>query len=197
MPAEVLSTYVALLRGINVGGNNLISMAALEDCFRALGHQDVSSYINTGNVIFRAGADPHHTQELGASIEEALADRFPERIRTLVRDLDAMRALVEDIDSIWPDSTQDKRNVIFLAPEIDDEHVLDGLQPKPEIEEVRYLPGALLWSARKEYLTRSQMLKLSRLPIYQGMTVRSPGTTRHLYELMLLAETAGAGGEGG
>jgi hypothetical protein len=103
-----------------------------------------------------------------------------------------MRALVEDLDRIWPDGSQDKRNVIFLAAEIDTERVLDGLQPKPDIEAVRYRPGVLLWSARKEYLTRSQMLKLSPLPIYQGMSIRSPGTTRRLYELMLRVEAAGA-----
>jgi uncharacterized protein (DUF1697 family) len=165
-------------------------MPALEDCFRGLGYQEVSSYINTGNVIFRA--NPGHPHELAATIEDALAGRFPERILTLVRDLEAMRALVEDIDRIWSGGAQDKRNVIFLAPEIDNERVLDGLQPKPDIEAVRYRPGTLLWSARKEFLTRSQMLKLSRVPIYQGMSIRSPGTTRRLYELMLQAEAANA-----
>jgi uncharacterized protein (DUF1697 family) len=192
MPAHDLIPYVALLRGVNVGGNNLIPMSELDECFRALGYRDVGSYINTGNVIFRA--PPTDARELAATIEETLGGRFPQRIRTLIRDLDQMHALVEEIDRTWPSPADEKRNVIFLAPEIDSDSVLDGLHPKPDMEVVRYLPGTLLWSAKKQYLTRSQMLKLNRLPIYQGMTVRSPGTTRRIYELMVRAASGGEPG---
>lgn len=186
MPADRLTPYVALLRGINVGGHNLISMPELEGCFRALGYRDVGSYINTGNVIFRER--PTDARVLEANIEQALHGRFSEHIRTLVRDLDQMQAIVEDIDRTWRTGADEKRNVIFLAAEIDNEAVLDGLHPRADIESVRYLPGVLLWSAKQQYLTRSQMLKLNRLPIYQGMTVRSPGTTRRIYQMMLRAE---------
>jgi uncharacterized protein (DUF1697 family) len=186
MPADGLTSYVALLRGINVGGHNLISMPELRECFRVLGYRDVGSYINTGNATFRAS--PTDARDLEANIEQALDSRFPQRVRTLIRDLEQMQSLVEDIDQTWPNSADEKQNVIFLAAEIDDETVLHGLQPRAEIESVRYRPGALLWSAKKQYLTRSQMLKLNRLPIYQGMTIRSPGTTRRICQMMLRGE---------
>ena len=50
-----MTGYVALLRGINVGGNNLIRMPALKACFDAGGFEDVSTYIQSGNVLFRSG----------------------------------------------------------------------------------------------------------------------------------------------
>lgn len=189
MPADGLTSYVALLRGINVGGHNLIPMSQLQECFRVLGYRDVDSYINTGNVSFRAR--PTDPRDLEATIERALAPRFPQRVRTLIRDLDQMQALVEKIDRTWPSPADERQNVIFLASDIDSATVLDGLQPRSEIESVLYVPGALLWSAKKQYLTRSQMLKLNRLPIYQGMTIRSPGTTRRICQMMLRA-AAGA-----
>ena len=186
MPGFEVTSYGALLRGINVGGNNLVSMSELEECFRALGYSDVRSYINTGNVVFRAPQTDRG--EVEATIERALDRQFSRPIRTFVRDLDQMRALVAEIEKMWPTPAEERRNVIFLAPEVDSQDVLDGLRPKPDIEAVRYLPGALLWSATMQHLTRSQMLKLNRLPIYQGMTVRSPGTTRRIYELMVGAD---------
>lgn len=44
--------YLALLRGINVGGKNKVAMAELRDCFEAQGFADVSTYINSGNIFF-------------------------------------------------------------------------------------------------------------------------------------------------
>ena len=67
-----MTTYVALLRGINVGGNNMVSMADLRTSFAGLGFSDVASYINSGNVLFRAKSkDPRAL----AFLEEVLLGR--------------------------------------------------------------------------------------------------------------------------
>ena len=49
---KALNVYVALLRGVNVGGNNMISMSALKESFTALGFAQVTTYINSGNIMF-------------------------------------------------------------------------------------------------------------------------------------------------
>ena len=49
-----MSKYIALLCGINVGGKNKVSMPVLKEAFEAAGFADVKTYINSGNVIFRA-----------------------------------------------------------------------------------------------------------------------------------------------
>jgi uncharacterized protein (DUF1697 family) len=184
------TTFVALLRGINVGGNNLIRMDELEACFRALGHSEVSTYINSGNVIFRSASNDGRGHE--AEIETTLEPRFSTRIRVVVRDLAQIESVLEHMRQIWNETSDEKRNVIFLTSEIDREDLLSGLEIQPELESVRYFPGVLLWSANKRHLTRSTMLKLGRMAIYQGMTVRSPNTTHRIYELMRKADAAGS-----
>lgn len=185
------TTFVALLRGINVGGSNLIRMGELEACFRALGHSVVTTYINSGNVIFRSASDDGRGHE--AEIENALESRFSTRIRVVVRDLAQIEAVLEHIRQIWSETGEERQNVIFLTSEVDRQDVLSGLEIKPELESVRYFPGVLLWSASKRHLTRSTMLKLNRMAIYQGMTVRSPNTTRRIYEVMRDVDAAAAG----
>jgi uncharacterized protein (DUF1697 family) len=66
--------YVALLRGINVGGNNLIKMPTLKACFEGEGFRDVATYIQSGNVLFTAGRADQRA--LTGQIEKALSGMF-------------------------------------------------------------------------------------------------------------------------
>lgn len=74
-----MPTHVALLRGINVGGNNKVPMAELRQVVSALGHSEVSTYIQSGNVIFTPGRGdaPELARELEAAIEENFGVRSP------------------------------------------------------------------------------------------------------------------------
>ena len=81
--------YVALLRGINVGGSNLIRMPALKACFEAERLQDVATYIQSGNVLFTA--DRSSQQALTARIEKALSRTFAYEARVVVRSFEQMR----------------------------------------------------------------------------------------------------------
>lgn len=65
-----MTRYVALLRGINVGGNNLIKMTALKACMEALGFEAVATYIASGNVLFGA---PNTTTALCRMLAEKVA----------------------------------------------------------------------------------------------------------------------------
>ena len=66
--------YVALLRGINVGGRNKVPMADLREVVTSLGHTGVSTYIQSGNVLFST-ADTDNAK-LAAALESAIEDRF-------------------------------------------------------------------------------------------------------------------------
>ena len=70
-----VTSYVALLRGINVGGSNLIRMVALKACFEAKGFRDVATYIQSGNVLFTASRGNQAT--LTGRIEKALSKTSP------------------------------------------------------------------------------------------------------------------------
>ena len=74
MKVKTLNVYVALLRGVNVGGNNMISMGALRESFARLGFEKVASYINSGNIIFRT--KENDARKLEKKIEQMLAKEY-------------------------------------------------------------------------------------------------------------------------
>jgi len=170
------TTYVALLRGINVGGHDLISMADLKHIFVALGFRKVKTYIDTGNVIF-VGTETSPRQVEGL-VEDALAKRFPHPVSVIAHSLAEMEQIIQHVPSHWLTATDQKCNVIFLR------HILKNFKPKPDIEELHYHPGVLFWSAKTSSLTKSNMLKVSTMPIYKDMTVRVLHTTQRIYQIM-------------
>ena len=176
------TVFVALLRGVNVGGNNIIKMSSLKTSFEKIGFTEVSTYINSGNILFKA--KERDARKLERKIEALLSEAYKLGCKVVVRSLSEMATLVENLPKNWDGDKQWKYNVIFLRHSIDSEKVLDELAPKPDIEQVVYYPGTLLWSARIRDLSRTTMLKLSSQKIFQDMTVRNTNTTRKLYELM-------------
>jgi uncharacterized protein (DUF1697 family) len=175
--------YVALLRGINVGGNNIIRMADLKDAFEKMGFQSVSTFIQSGNVLFEATKTDGRALE--GQIEKALQKQFHYSARVLVRSQKEMENTVKHFPKRFADGTW-KHNVIFLSDTIDVKDFLEKCQLKSGIEEAGYAQGVLFWSAKLDTITRSNMLKLSSRPEYQGMTVRNVNTTKKILQLMNL-----------
>ena len=186
MGKSTANLFVALLRGVNVGGNNMISMSSLKKSFEALGFNDVVTYINSGNIIFKSKeAD---ARKVESKIEKMLSKEYQLDSRVVLRSLSEMEKLVQNLPKNWTADRDWRYNVIFLRHTIDSEDILRELELKKDIEEVVYHPGALLWSAQISELTRTNMLKLSSRKMYQDMTIRNQNTTRKLYELMKKSE---------
>lgn len=174
--------YIALLRGINVGGNNKIDMKQLKTAFEQAGMNNVVTYINTGNIIFE---DEDHTKgELAELLEAVILNEFGLPIRVVVRSLDDIETMMRSLPDSWTNDDSIKSDVLFLWAEIDDESVLDKLDIRPEIEHAIYVPGALLWSIDRKNANKSGLLKLVGTKIYKQMTVRNVNTARKIYELM-------------
>jgi uncharacterized protein (DUF1697 family) len=178
-PANI---FVALLRGVNVGGNNIISMSSLKTSFEKMGFSDVSTYINSGNILFKA--KERDARKLETKIEAMLSKEYKLGCKVVVRSISEMESLIANLPKNWDGDNQRKYNVIFLRHSIDSEKVLESLGAKPEIEKVVYYPGTLLWSALISDISRTTMLKLSSQKVFQDMTVRNTNTTRKLHELM-------------
>jgi uncharacterized protein (DUF1697 family) len=157
-------------------------MPALKERLERLGFQGVVTYINSGNVVFRATAADG--REVERRIDRVLARDFGLPVKAVVRSHAEMARLVKTIAKTWTLNPAWRYNVMFLRHPIDSPKVLDGIELEPDIERLRYCPGTLLWSARINALTRTTMLKLVSRPIYQDMTVRNVNTTRKVFELM-------------
>ena len=177
-----LFTYVALLRGINVGGNNIIPMKALQATFVKMGFSGVRTYIQSGNVIFQSPL--LDARKLEKTIEQVLSKKYDYEARVVIRSLEEMVNIVKNIPKNWFTDKDKKLNVLFLRHTIDSKKILDDLHPKEKIETVIYQPGVLFWSANTSDLTRTSMVKLSSQKVYKEMTVRNLNTTLKIFELM-------------
>ncbi|MBS2015445.1 MAG: DUF1697 domain-containing protein [Deltaproteobacteria bacterium] len=178
-----LSTYVALLRGINVGGNNVIPMKALKVTFEELKLTNVKTYIASGNVLFQCA--PVDCRKLEKKIEGALRNAHAYDARVVLKTKDELLSIAHAMPRAWKKQDPAVRyNVCFLRHEIDDPKILEELSPKKGIEQLSYTPGALFWSAHRDDLTRTAMVKLSSHRLYKDMTVRNANTARKLAELL-------------
>ncbi|MFC9709386.1 DUF1697 domain-containing protein [Paenibacillus sp. NPDC056933] len=180
--------YVALLRGINVGGNNQINMKQLKETFEQAGMLDVVTYINSGNIIFADHQERSDANaELAQILEQAITVDFSLQIKVMVRNLDEIRTVIQALPEEWTNDATAKSDVMFLWDEVNDVSVLDRLPIKPEIGTLLYVPGAILYSVSKEDASKSGMNKLVGSKVYAYMTVRNVNTTRKIYTLMLAA----------
>lgn len=178
--------YVALLRGINVGGNNKISMKLLKETFEQAGMTAVTTYINSGNIIF---ADLSHSQEeLPELLEQAIIKDFSLNIKVMIRNIDEIRTVVEALPDSWSNDDQLKSDVMFLWEEADKPSVLDELPIKPGIGTLLYVPGAILYAVERHNVNKSGMTKLIGSKLYRYMTIRNVNTTRKIYQLMQAAD---------
>src|ERR1043165_559588 len=181
-PKLRLNLFVALLRAVNVGGNNMISMSSLKQSFESLGFTHVSTYINSGNIIFKAKETD--ARKLEQKIERMLVKDYELGSKGVVRSISEMEQLVQSLPRGWGGDSSWRYNVIFLRHSIDSEDILAELPANDDVEQVVYRPGTLLWSAQVDQISRSKMAKLSTRKVFQDMTVRNLNTTKKLYELM-------------
>jgi uncharacterized protein (DUF1697 family) len=180
--------YLALLRGVNVGGNNIIPMAALRDCFADLGAADVATYIQSGNVLFdggRRGAAAWTTR-----IEAALSERFGYAASVVLRDRDALRAVVAGAPAGFgtePDRV--RSDVLFLKGPSTAADVVAAMKPHEGVDSMAAGDGVVYFERLIERASQSALSKVVSLPVYREMTIRNWRTTTTL--LSMLDERAG------
>jgi uncharacterized protein (DUF1697 family) len=176
-------TYLALLRGINVGGKNIIKMADLRSCFEAEGFRDVASYIQSGNVVFRSPSTALST--LTKRIEKMLAAAFDYEASVVMRSRKQMQAVVSDAPAGFGEQPETYRyDVIFLKAPLTSTAAMEGVPARPGVDESWTGSGVLYFSRRIDQASRSYLSRLASMPVYQRVTVRNWNTTTRLLELM-------------
>lgn len=173
--------YIALLRGINVGGNTMISMAELKKCFADLGFENVASYINSGNLAF----DTRKSSEL------KLAERIEKAVEQLVgKNVQVMVRQQKDIESVLANNPYEgeyashkEMHVLFLKTELpaDKKQLLADAVPTGERFSVigREIFCHLPTGVADSYLGRGQFEKLLKVSV----TARNWRTVEKLAEL--------------
>jgi uncharacterized protein (DUF1697 family) len=174
--------YVALLRGINVGGKTLVKMADLKTCVEGIGFDNVSTFISSGNVLFESGE--RDAAKLQTKVERAIEKRFRLPVKVVVLNRASYARIVKAIPKAWIGDAGVRANVAFLRAGADAKGVVRELEPDPAIEQVKAVRGAILWATKRTALNRSVMRKLIAGAVYKEMTVRNLNTTLQLHELL-------------
>jgi uncharacterized protein (DUF1697 family) len=190
---KALTTYLILLRGINVGGKNKVPMGELRGLLAELGFRNVRTYIQSGNAILQSGLK---AQTVARKIEKALPERF--KLDTaLIRVLVLSRAELEAAIGKRPKGFGDQpstyhSDAIFLM-DVDAEEAMSAFSPRDGVDVV--WPGiGLIYSQRlSAQRTRSRLGRVAASPFYKSMTIRSWQTTLALMDLVKAVDEGEAG----
>ncbi|MCY4583389.1 MAG: DUF1697 domain-containing protein [Chloroflexi bacterium] len=181
--AKQEETYVALLRGINVGGKNVINMAELRHCFEVEGFGEVATYIQSGNVIFRSTLS--EAGSLSARIEGMLAAAFEYQAKVVLASLPQMRAVVAEAPAGFgyrPD--MHRYDALFLRSPLTATAAMEFVLTRTGVDEAWAGNGVLYFSRLIARASQSYLSRLASMPVYQSMTIRNWNTTTKLLQMM-------------
>lgn len=167
--------YIALLRGINVGGNNKIEMGKLRNLLVSLGYTNVKTYLNSGNVTFESTETP-----LGINLTNILNKHFGVSIPVLIKTYTEIKSIADAIPSNWVNDNEWKCDVAYLFDEIDSEQTISELPMDKKFCDIRYIKGALFWRVNRNDYNKSRLNKIINHKYYKLMTVRNINTARFL-----------------
>ncbi|SHN87843.1 Uncharacterized conserved protein, DUF1697 family [Geodermatophilus obscurus] len=170
--------YVALLRGINVGGRNKVPMARLREVFQEVGHTDVRTYINSGNVVFESPR--RHAGVLSQDLEAAFETEFGFPARVLVLPGSTVKQIAAALPGDWARNERSSCNVLYLLPERASPKALEEFRFDPEYEDARYCAGAILSRVDRAHIGRSAVHKLIGTELYSHVTIRNCNAARKL-----------------
>jgi uncharacterized protein (DUF1697 family) len=178
-----MAQYVALLRGINVGGNNIIRMIELKQAFETLGLEQVATYVQSGNVVFEAGAVA--PDDLSGRIEAGLTDRFGYAARIVLRGHDQLRSVVAGAPPGFGSQPDLFRyDVVFLRSPLIAADAIRDIPTRDGVDQAVAGTGVCYFSRLISRASQSYLSRVVGSPSYQSMTIRNWNTTVKLLALL-------------
>ena len=177
--------YVALLRGINVGGNNKVVMSELREQIAAEGFTNVRSYINSGNLLFEAGADAPR-EDVTQAVEDLLARRYDFPIRLALLTAQDYVAELRNLPDWWHGEVA-RRDALFYTRGLDRSHVRERIEAMELGDEaVHFGEHAVFWGKfdEKSFLKTAYHKRLLREDFYRQVTIRSGSTVEKIAAML-------------
>jgi uncharacterized protein (DUF1697 family) len=177
--------YVVLLRGINVGGKNKLSMAALKTALEEIGCDNVATYIQSGNVILdsKRGA-----AALEAEIEKILPKKFKldsDLIKVLALPRATYRAMVHKRPKGFGDEPgKYHSDAIFLMEGLPLKEAVTAFDPREGVDTMWPGKGIIYHQRLSAQRTKTRLTKVLGSPVYKSMTIRNWATTIKLAEML-------------
>ena len=173
-----MKKYIALLRGINVGGKNLIPMQALITEFEKLGAKDIATYIQSGNVVFSGSASL--AKQLPEQLPKAVQAAFGFTPQLLILE---PKALAEAVNKN-PFSAQDPKalHYYFLA-ELPKDPNMEGLDTACSASEAYTLDGQICYLSAPDGIGRSKLAAKMEKCLGVPTTARNARTVGKLIQM--------------
>lgn len=176
-----MKTFIALLRGINVGKGNRVSMADLRTLFEAQGFSRVRTLLASGNVVF--DAPKGNTETISEKIENALATTLDLKVRVLVITPDELDLIIKEMPF---GSTADNPSRLLIAF-FGNENDLDKLNPLTKQD---WKPEMLAIGKHAAYLWCADGMAAGKLAEPAFKLIGNTGTTRNLATAIKLRDLA-------
>ncbi|MDR0910210.1 MAG: DUF1697 domain-containing protein [Spirochaetaceae bacterium] len=176
--------YLALLRGINIGGKNLVKMDFLKNIFEEMGFEDVQTYIQSGNVLFKDGEK--NKIKLAKMIENKLFEKLDVQINVLILTLNELENILNNKPATFGDENEKyKYDIVFLIEPLTTKEVLSNIDTKRGEDTISEGKNIFYITRLTEKLSGSYLTKIIKTPMWQNITIRNLKTTKKLYELLL------------
>ena len=164
--------YLVLLRGINVGGKNIIKMADLKAGFEAMGFSNVVTYIQSGNVLVQS-VDKDKAA-LITKIEKGLSKRFNFKARVVLISQKELAGIVKSApEGFGADDEKFRYDVIFLKEPLTPKDAMKSVSVKEGVDSAYAGKQALYFSRLIAKASSSYLTRIIGLPVYQNMTIRN------------------------
>lgn len=177
--------YVALLRGINVGGNNKVVMSELRAQIAAAGFGHVRTYINSGNLLFEAEDQASH-EDIAQAVEDILARHYDFPIRLALLTAQDYLAQLDELPDWWHGEVA-RRDALFYTRGLDRHHVREHIEAMELGDEAVYFgEHAVFWGKfdEKSFLKTAYHKRLLREDFYRQVTIRSGSTIEKIAALL-------------
>ena len=177
-----MNQYLVLLRGINVGGKNIIKMADLKASFEKMGFSSVLTYIQSGNVVFQS--DEKDKTALTTRIEKGLSKRFNFEAKVVVISQKELAAIIKSApEGFGKEEKKYRYDVIFLKEPLTSKEAMESVRVREGVDTAQAGKQALYFSRLISRASQSYLTKIIGMPVYQNMTIRNWNTTTKLLEL--------------
>jgi uncharacterized protein (DUF1697 family) len=178
-----MNRYIALLRGVNVGGKAKVSMADLKRALETAGFSEVKTYINSGNIVF--ASDSSDSAQLGKKIESVIERTFGFHVDAVVITKHEWTAIVRQAPKWWGHDETRKHNLIILCKPYDMQAIMSAIGVlKTDIESAEPGPGVIYQSLSLKDFGKTTSGKLASSPLYKRMTIRNYNTAQKIFSLL-------------
>lgn len=181
---DTMIKYIALLRGINISGKNKISMSELKLELEKNKYQNVSTYLNSGNVIFESNINNKET--IMKDIYKIIKNKFNLEVPIFVMTSLELEDILNNSPKWWgTDNKEIYDNLIFIITPTKYEDVYNTIgEPKEDLEKIKEYNNSIFWSYDlKKYRKSNWWSKTASTNISDKITIRTANTMKKILEI--------------